>query len=81
MLCDICGTKLPDVRSTMRRKIGDVYKDMDLTVECFPGDDVEFDPDAYKKVVGTSAPSSSIDECLEPALSCVLCCLSRSMLD
>lgn len=49
-LCDICGTKLPAVRETLKRKIADIYVDMDISLECFPEDDVEHDPDAYKRV-------------------------------
>ena len=50
VLADICGTKLPDVRKTLQTKIGDVYRDMDISLECFPGDDVACDPQAVQKV-------------------------------
>mmetsp|Transcript_39454 Transcript_39454/g.111807 ORF Transcript_39454/g.111807 Transcript_39454/m.111807 type:complete len:273 (-) Transcript_39454:1025-1843(-) len=56
VLCDICGTKLPKVRETLKRKIGDVYTDMDITVECFPSDDVQHDPSAYKQAVASMYP-------------------------
>ena len=50
VLCDRCGIQLPKVRETLQRKIGDVYHGLDLTLECFPDDDVECDPEAYLKV-------------------------------
>lgn len=50
VLCDACGTKLPAVRQTLQSKIGDLYRGMDITLECFPADDVEHDPDAVTKV-------------------------------
>lgn len=56
MLCDAVGTRMPAARATMKEKIGDVYRDMDLTLECFPGDDVAWDPDAYKRAMDTMTP-------------------------
>ena len=50
VLCDICGTKLPAVRQTLKSKIGDVYKGMDISLDCFPDDDVECDTQAIHKV-------------------------------
>ena len=50
VLCDICGTKLPAVRQTLKDKIADVYKDMDISLECFPGDEIQHDPLAVQKV-------------------------------
>ncbi|GAX83835.1 hypothetical protein CEUSTIGMA_g11259.t1 [Chlamydomonas eustigma] len=55
LLCDICGIKLPEVRHTIKSKIGDVYRGMDVSLECFPADDVECDPEAVHKVCGPSA--------------------------
>jgi hypothetical protein len=49
-LCDICGTKLPAVREALRTKVGEAYRGMDTSLECFPADDVAYDPNAYKKV-------------------------------
>ena len=51
VLCDAVGTRMPVVRETMKRKIGDVYKKMDLTMATLPADDVPFDPDAYKAAI------------------------------
>ena len=50
VLCDICGTKLPAVRATLKSKIGDVYKGMEISLDCFPDDDVECDTQAIHKV-------------------------------
>lgn len=33
-------------------QIGDAYKGLDLSLDCFPADDVEDDPEAYLKVCG-----------------------------
>lgn len=41
---------MPAVRATMEQKIGKVYRGLDLTVECFPPDDEQDDPDAAIKV-------------------------------
>lgn len=32
-------------------QIGDVYKDMDMTMKTLPADDVQFDPQAYKAAI------------------------------
>lgn len=53
LLADRCGTRMPAVRATVAAKIGSVYKGLDTTLECFPADDVQDDPDAYKKVSST----------------------------
>jgi D-galacturonate reductase len=53
LLADAMGTKLPLARETMKEKIGDVYKGLDITVECFPADDVAFDPLACEKAMDT----------------------------
>ena len=50
VLCDICGTKLPAARQTLKTKIADVYKGMDVSLECFPADEVQHDPQAVQKV-------------------------------
>lgn len=50
VLCDRCGTRMPSVRATMEQKIGKVYRGLDLSLECFPADDVQDDPDAAVKV-------------------------------
>lgn len=36
VLCDRDGLRMPAVRDTIRRKIGEVYKDMDVSLETFP---------------------------------------------
>lgn len=51
VLCDICGTKLPAVREALRTKVGEAYRGMDTSLECFPADDVAYDPNAYKKAI------------------------------
>jgi len=51
-MCGVNGKKFPGIRKHMQRCIGDVYKDMDLTCETFPGDE-EVDPTAYVTAAGT----------------------------
>jgi hypothetical protein len=58
VLCDRCGTRMPAVRATIDAKIGQVYKGLDLTLECFPADDVPDDPDAFKKVRGAAGAAA-----------------------
>lgn len=36
VLVDRDGLRMPAVRETIRRKIGEVYKDMDVSLETFP---------------------------------------------
>ena len=50
VLCDRSGTRMPAVRENMQKKIGEVYKGLDLTIDCFPADDVADDPEAFVTV-------------------------------
>ena len=51
VLCDVSGARVRAARETMARKIGAVYKDMDLTMTTLPEDDVDFDPDAFRAAI------------------------------
>ncbi|KAI2507450.1 oxidoreductase [Fragilaria crotonensis] len=51
-MCGVNGTKFPGIRNHMSKCIGDVYADMDLTCDTFPGDD-EVDPNAYVAAAAT----------------------------
>ena len=51
VLCDVSGARVQAARETMARKIGAVYKDMDLTMTTLPEDDVDFDPDAFRAAI------------------------------
>lgn len=46
------GKKFPGIRNHMEKNIGDVYADMDLTCDTFPGDD-EVSPKAYVDAVAS----------------------------
>ncbi len=48
-----CGTKFPDIRRHLQTHIGDVYREMDLSCDTFPADDVENDPHAWKAALNT----------------------------
>eukprot|EP00775_Hariotina_reticulata_P013222 gene13222-13353_t len=56
VLCDRCGTRMPAVRATMEAKIGRVYRGLDLSIDCFPDDDVADDPHAVLKAIGSMKP-------------------------
>ena len=47
------GTKFPGVRSHLKSCIAEIYQEMDITFESFPNDDVESDPQAYRKGLET----------------------------
>lgn len=53
VLCDRCGMRMPAVRATMEAKIGKAYCGLDLTIDCFPEDDVPDDPSAAIRVRGS----------------------------
>lgn len=42
------GTKFPGIRQHLQQCIGDVYRDMDLSLDSFPADDVPQDVEAYR---------------------------------
>ena len=86
VLCDRCGTRMPAVRATMEAKIGRVYRGLDLSIDCFPGDDVQDDPDAALKVwlCGTHVPAATATDeqlCTNNKLYyCFLCWSSSAVL-
>ena len=53
------GKKFPAIRKHMQKNIGDVYKDMDLTCETFPGDN-EVDPEAYLKALDSFSAGDAV---------------------
>jgi hypothetical protein len=58
VLSDRCGTRMPAVRATMDAKIGKAYKGLDLTIECFPADDVPDDPNAFQQASSTQTAAA-----------------------
>ncbi len=50
VLCDMYGSRMPEVRAMVRHKIADVYDGLDTSLECFPEDHVEAEPTAYLRV-------------------------------
>ncbi|KXZ54719.1 hypothetical protein GPECTOR_4g787 [Gonium pectorale] len=59
VLCDMYGTRMPAVRDTVRRKIGEVYDGLDTTLECFPEDHVEAEPTAYLRAMSSMSPGDA----------------------
>uniref|UniRef100_A0A6B2L5E4 Gfo/Idh/MocA-like oxidoreductase N-terminal domain-containing protein n=1 Tax=Arcella intermedia TaxID=1963864 RepID=A0A6B2L5E4_9EUKA len=51
LLAGTQGNKFPTIREHFRKNITGVYKDMDTTFESFPEDNVEREPNAYKRAL------------------------------
>ena len=49
------GTKFPGIRDHFQRRIAQVYRDMDVGFDAFPGDDVASDPSAYLAALDSMA--------------------------
>ena len=47
------GTKFPGIRQHLRQQIADVYRDMDVSFDSFPEDNVSSDPKAYLRALDT----------------------------
>ena len=47
------GTKMPGIREHLRRVIGDVYREMDVSFDSFPADNIEHEPQAYQAALAT----------------------------
>ncbi|MFT5524064.1 MAG: D-galacturonate reductase [Pirellulaceae bacterium] len=47
------GTKFPGIRSHLQRVVGEAYRDMDLSFDSFPRDDVPRETNAYREALGT----------------------------
>ncbi len=47
------GTKFPGIRQHFKQQIADVYRDMDVSFESFPEDDVSSDRKAYLRALDT----------------------------
>ena len=60
LLCDAVGTRLPLARKCMETKIGNVYKGLDVSLECFPADDVAFDGAAYITAMDTMKAGDAV---------------------
>ncbi|CAF5162528.1 unnamed protein product [Rotaria magnacalcarata] len=57
-MCGTNGTKFGDIRKHMQQAIGDAYKDMDLTMDWWPGDDV-VDTRAYIQALDAFKPGDA----------------------
>lgn len=58
-LCGTNGTKFAGIRAHMQRAIGDVYQDMDLTMQTWPAEDCGRDPTAYKEALDSFDPGDA----------------------
>ncbi len=54
------GQKFPGIRRHLARAIGETYRDMDLTFESFPPDNVERDPGAYRQALTAMSPGDIV---------------------
>jgi D-galacturonate reductase len=60
VLVDRSGTRMPAVRATLQRNIGDAYVGLDPSViETLPADDVQDDPDAYLRAMALMKPGDA----------------------
>ncbi|CAI5531861.1 unnamed protein product [Closterium sp. Naga37s-1] len=60
LLCDRSGRHFPAIRDTLKRKIADVYRDMDVTLETYPPDDVQEDNAAYLAAMARMQPGDMV---------------------
>lgn len=51
VMCDAGGSRFPAIRQTLKTKIADEYRDMDITLETFPSDDISFAPESYREAI------------------------------
>jgi hypothetical protein len=51
-----CGLKFPHIRQHFATNIAGAYRDMDVTFESFPADDVARKTDSYKDAIATFSP-------------------------
>ena len=54
------GTKFPGIRAHLKRVVSDVYRDVDVRFESFPGDDVSRDSEAYRRALDTLSPGDVV---------------------
>jgi D-galacturonate reductase len=54
------GQKLPQIRQHLRDVIGDVYSDMDVSLQTWPPDDVEKDSEAYLAALDSMNPGDVV---------------------
>ena len=54
------GTKFVQIRQHMDRLIGQTYRDMECRFDSFPNDDVQHQPDAYRKALDTLSPGDIV---------------------
>lgn len=50
------GSKMPHIREHLQRVVGDLYRDMDLSFDSFPADDVTHDAVAYQTALSFLRP-------------------------
>lgn len=54
------GSKLPEIRRHLQQTIGQAYRDLDVTVETWPPDDVARDTEAYLVAMDTMSPGDVV---------------------
>lgn len=60
LLCDAVGTKLPLARACMKQNIEDKYTDMKSTIESFPEDHIDWDPEAHLKAMDSMVSGDAV---------------------
>ncbi|MCE3016519.1 MAG: Gfo/Idh/MocA family protein [Pirellula sp.] len=54
------GTKFPEIRMHLKRGIADVYREMNISFESFPADEVTRQPDAYLRALDQLRPGDAV---------------------
>ncbi len=54
------GTKFPGIRDHLHQSIGNIYREMDTSLDTFPDDDVASDPQAYRTALKTMSPGDVV---------------------
>jgi D-galacturonate reductase len=60
MMAGTNGTKFPDIRQHLDRALAKVYRDMDVSFDSFPADDVSRDANAYQAALKTMQPGDAV---------------------
>ena len=54
------GTRFPQIRSHQRNAVADVYREMDISFDSFPADDVSCDPQSFQQAIKQLEPGDAV---------------------
>ncbi len=58
-MAGVNGTKFPGIRAHLERVVGERYRDLDLSFDSYPADDVARAPDAYREALASLSPGDA----------------------